>query len=98
MSEFERSEPSNDSQANAEMSEVAGELTEWVYAGEVKAMALVTIDSDGAAWTRIVYKNGSKIELLGGVTILQVTMAGEMIAIPPKRNPLDADDQQGTDT
>lgn len=87
--DFERSVPDNESQANAAIVEIAGELTEWAYAGGIRAMALVTIDHDGEARTRICWKDGSKITLLGGVAILQSTMAGEMTERPPKNNPLD---------
>ena len=81
--------PEDDAAANAGMVEIAGELTEWVYSGGIKAVALVTIDVDGECQTRIVYKDGSKITLLGGVTILQTVMAREMRERPPKGNPLD---------
>lgn len=86
---FERMTPESEAAANAYMVEIAGELTEWVYGGGIKAIALVTIDSDGECRTRIVYKDGSKITLLGGVTILQSVMASEMTQRPPKDNPLD---------
>lgn len=89
MSPPERMTPESEAAANAAMVDVAGELTEWVYAGGIKAIALVTIDADGECRTRIVYKDGSKITLLGGVTILQTVMAAEMTERPPKANPLD---------
>ena len=89
MSPFERTIPEGEAAANAAMVEIAGELTEWVYGGGIKAVALVTIDADGECRTRIVYKDGSKITLLGGVTILQTVMASEMTERPPKSNPLD---------
>jgi hypothetical protein len=92
MTYFERMTPENETAANAAMVEIAGELTEWVYAGGIKALALVTVDSDDECRTRIVYKDGSKITLLGGVTILQTVMAREMTERPPKGNPLDRDD------
>ena len=86
---IERTAPTSDAAANAAMVEIAGELTEWVYGGGIKAVALVTIDADGDCRTRIVYKDGSKIILLGGVTILQTVMASEMTWRPPKSNPMD---------
>lgn len=81
--------PTNDAAANAALVEIAGELTEWVYAGGIRGLALITIDRDGEARTRICWKNGTKITLLGGVSILQATMAAEMTERPPKNNPLD---------
>lgn len=89
MSDFEKSIPANDAAANAAIVEIAGEFTEWAYAGGIRAAALVTIDDDGEARTRIVWKDGAKIALLGGVSILQATMAQEMTERPRKSNPLD---------
>lgn len=89
MDEFSRTTPDSDHSANAAIIEIAGELTEWAYAGGIRAMALVTIDQDGEARTRICWKDGSKITLLGGVTILQATMAAQMTERGPKSNPLD---------
>ena len=86
---IERTAPTSDAAANAAMVEIAGELTEWVYGGGIKAVALVTIDADGDCRTRTVYKDGSKIILLGGVTILQTVMASEMTRRPTKSNPMD---------
>jgi len=93
MSEFEKSVPENDSAANSAIVEIAGELTEWAYSGGIRAVALVTIDRDGEARTRICWKDGAKITLLGGVSILQATMATEMTQRPPKINPLDEGSQ-----
>lgn len=93
MSDFEKSVPTNDAQANGAIVEIAGELTEWAYAGGIRAMALVTIDTDGEARTRICWKDGAKITLLGGVSILQATMAGEMTERAPKSNPLDGSNE-----
>lgn len=89
MNEFEKMTPENDVAANAAIVEIAGELTEWAYGGGIRAVAIVTIDMHHEARTRIVYKDGSKIELLGGIAILQATMGQEMTERSPKPNPLD---------
>lgn len=85
----ERFVPESDGQANSAIVEIAGELTEWAYAGGIRAVALVTIDASGEARTRICWKDGAKITLLGGVAILQATMGQEMTTRPPKISPLD---------
>jgi hypothetical protein len=56
---------------------IVGEIAAMEYAGDVKAIACVIIDSEGDVRTLTAYNEGFKMPIIAGCSILQHQVIGE---------------------
>lgn len=66
--------------------QIVGEIAALEYAGKVKAIAIVFLDSDGDLGTLIALSDGTKLPMLAGSVLLQTDLMRTMSVVHKDRD------------